>query len=117
MVVHQIEGVRQVEMERNEPLGGVHQGLLRHSAAVKLLEQVSHQRWVLGRLRNRRFYGLAEFLPKWVQRSGVLGSARVWPIKQMREREICPSFRAAKPRSRVGSLASPSARSRIDAAA
>ena len=42
------------------------------------------------------------------QRSGVLGSARVWPVKQMREREICPSFRAAKPRSRVGSLASPS---------
>ena len=33
------------------------------------------------------------------QRSGVLGSARVWPVKQMREREICPSFRAAKPRS------------------
>ena len=24
------------------------------------------------------------------QRSGVLGSARVWPVKQMREREICP---------------------------
>src|SRR5512147_3113111 len=30
------------------------------------------------------------------QRSGVLGPARVWPVKQMREREICQSFRAAK---------------------
>lgn len=36
--------------------------VLRHSAAVKLPipEQVAHQRWLLWRLRNRRFYGLAE---------------------------------------------------------
>ena len=42
------------------------------------------------------------------QRSGVLRPARVWPVKQMREREICQSFRAAKPTSRAGSLAPPS---------